>query len=95
MFFSIEDCKYEFRNVLFSDYAPSFEESDHALQQIIEKSKITDQLDLEDPKEDEFQLKPLYQILLNFIWISLKVFIIFVCSEYLNDLMHDHENSLL
>lgn len=55
------------------DYAPSFEESDTALQAIIEKSDVFGKLKIHDAREDEFQLKPVYQILLNFIWISLKV----------------------
>lgn len=55
------------------EYAPSFEESDVALQTIIEKSEVVCNLKIQNSKEDEFQLKPVYQILLNFIWISLKV----------------------
>lgn len=58
---------------LFLDYAPSFEESDNALETIIQKSSIINELSTRDSDQDEFQLKPVNQILLNFIWITLKV----------------------
>lgn len=67
MYITIENDSY------ISDYAPSFEESDKALQTIIDRSTVVNRLIVQDAKDDEFQLKPLNQILLNFIWISLKV----------------------
>lgn len=57
----------------FLDYAPSFEESDKALQTLISQS-FFNKSDLKyKSEEDKFQLQPIHQLLLNFIWITLKV----------------------
>lgn len=58
--------------LLISDYAPSFEESDLALSKLIETSDLRESITSADDSE-QCQLQPLNQLLLNFIWVTLKV----------------------
>lgn len=51
----------------FADYAPSFLEMGEAIKSVVDGSALS----IEDT--DKFHLSPAYQLVLNTIWLNLKV----------------------
>jgi hypothetical protein len=56
-----------------ADVAPSFAEMDEAIQSSIQES-LSDMLSVD---EEEMQLSPAHQLVLNCVWLNLKVRLIF------------------
>jgi hypothetical protein len=56
-----------------ADVAPSFAEMDEAIQSNIQES-LSDLLSVD---EEELQLSPAHQLLLNCVWLNLKVRYVF------------------